>query len=89
MKGYKDELVPYEDRKFILENLYIFGDYQVIPQDSLDPYKNLKKFKCTHMASGDGFEKVEEAAAKKLKVKLIKLDSKSKLHSSDILKAYK
>jgi glycerol-3-phosphate cytidylyltransferase-like family protein len=91
MKDYKEEIVPYIDREYILQRLYVFGDYQVVPQDSLDPSKNLKKYTCTHMASGDGWEPAEKAAAKKLKVKLITIklpgEKKKKYSSSSILSA--
>ncbi len=89
MKGYKEEIVPYEDREFILNHLYVFDDFTVVPQDSLDPSANLKKYKCTHMASGDGWEPSELAAMKKLGVTPLDIDSKYPLHSSGILGACK
>jgi glycerol-3-phosphate cytidylyltransferase-like family protein len=68
LKGYKKELVPFADRKFILESLDT--PMKVVPQDSLDPLDNLKKYGCDAMASGDGFEDIEREAMKKLKIKL-------------------
>lgn len=82
LKGYKKELAHFNDRKYILEALNI--PMEVVKQDSLDPYENLKKYQCTHLASGDGFEEVEKKATKKLGVKLLKINSGSPTHSSDI-----
>lgn len=82
LKGYKKERTPYKDRLEMLQALDFCLD--IVPQDSLDPYKNLKKYKCDAIASGDGFEKVEKEAAKKLGIKLINVKSGSPTHSSDI-----
>lgn len=82
LKGYKKERTPYADRLEILESLCFYMD--IVPQDSLNPAKNLKKYKADALASGDGFEKVEIAAAKKLGVKLLSVNSGSKIHASDI-----
>lgn len=84
LKGYKTERVPYKDRYFILDNLICSPLIEIVPQDSLDPYQNLKKYKCDALASGDGFEEVEREAAKKLGVKLINVKSGYPTHSSDI-----
>jgi glycerol-3-phosphate cytidylyltransferase-like family protein len=91
LEGYKDEIVPFKDRKYILETVGIaIGNVEVIAQDSLDPSDNLKKFKYDAIASGDGFEPVEEKAAKKFK--LTKIDVKipgektKRYSSSKILK---
>lgn len=69
LKGYKKELMPYEDRKYILDTIAMaLGHVEVVPQESLDPTENLKKYHPDAMASGDGFEPVELAAMKKLKI---------------------
>lgn len=81
LRGYKKTVVSYKDREYIVKA--IANGIQtkcglpcvwVVPQDSLNPYKNLKKYKAVILASGDGFEKVEKEAAKKLGVKLLKID---------------
>lgn len=84
MKGYKDELVSFKDRKYILDSLNIDG-YIVVPQNSLDPTQNLIKYQCTHMASGDGWEQVELDAMKKLGVKPINVKSGYRQHTSGII----
>lgn len=87
LKGYKEELVPFKDRKYILEALKY--PIWVVPQKSLDPYKNLKEYTCDAIASGDGFEPVEIQAGKKLKLKFINIKSGEKIHGSDIWKPKK
>lgn len=86
MKGYKEEVVPFEDRKYILETIGIaLGNVEVVPQDSLDPTENLIKYKAEALASGDGFEEVELKAIKKLKLERIDVKlyrEKDKLYSS-------
>lgn len=82
LKGYKKGVTPYKDRLEMLEAFDFCLD--IVPQDSLDPYKNLKKYQCDAIASGDGFEPVEKEAAKKLGVKLINIKSGHPTHSSDI-----
>ena len=85
LKGYKKELIPFEDRKYILETIAMaLGNIDVVSQDNLDPSENIKKYKCTAIASGDGFCAEELQAIKKLKLKRIEFDSKCKLHSSNI-----
>lgn len=86
LEGYKEEVVPYEDRFYILETIAMaLGNVDVIPQDSLDPSVNLKAKKYDAFASGDGFEPVEEAAIKKFKLEKINVKlhgEKTKLYSS-------
>lgn len=86
LKGYKKEAVPFEDRKYILETVAMaLGNIDVVPQDSLDPTENIKRYKCHAIASGDGFEKAELAAIKKLKIEAINVrlrGEKTKLYSS-------
>lgn len=82
LKGYKKELTTFKDRLYILESLDL--DIKIVPQESLDPTKNLKKYKCNALASGDGFEKCEIDSAKELGVKLLTVNSGCKIHSSDI-----
>lgn len=83
LKGYKKELMPYKDRLYILnelDNLWTL----IVPQDSLDPSANIRKYNCTAIASGDGWEPKEEEAIKKLGIKKINVKSGGRLHSSDI-----
>lgn len=91
MKGYKDEIVPYKDREYILETIaYALGNIQIVPQDSLDPTTNIKEWDCTALASGDGFEEVERKAIKKLKLEVINIklkgEKQKQYSSSKILK---
>lgn len=75
LEGYKKEVVPYEDRKFVLEKvlLGIQGTdvIEIIPQDSLDPTENLLRTNCNAIASGDGWEEIELAAIRDLMVDAI------------------
>ena len=77
LRGYKDSIVPFEDRKYILEHLVVnkFGIniLEIVPQDSLNPYKNLKEYHPEYIASGDGWEKEELAGIKKAKVKKLNI----------------
>jgi glycerol-3-phosphate cytidylyltransferase-like family protein len=69
LKGYKTELQPYEDRKYILDTVAMaLGHIEVVPQDSLDPTENIKKHACDAIASGDGWEPAELKAIHKLKL---------------------
>lgn len=86
LKGYKTEIVPYEDRKYIMDTIAIaLKDMRVIPQDSLNPMSNLRKYHYTHLASGDGFEKTELDAMRKMGLKPLNIklkNEKTKLYSS-------
>lgn len=90
LEGYKPELVSYEERKFILESIIKgfedWEDIKVVPQDSLDPSANIRKYRITSFASGDGFEPIELEAIKTYNLKKITFDSGSLTHSSDIIK---
>ena len=84
LKGYKEELVPYKDREFVLDHVDVYG-FAIVPQDSLDPSKNIQEYECDAIASGDGWEKVELGAIKKLKLKKIDIKlpgEKKKKYSS-------
>ncbi len=86
LKGYKKEVVPYEDRKFIVETL-IKGMWglSVVGQKTLDPSENIKKLKPTHIASGDGWERSEIEAIDKFELKRIDIKftgEKEKVYSS-------
>ena len=70
LKGYKDEIVSFEERKEIME--YVGRDKKVVAQNSLDPSENIEKYKPDAIASGDGWEKSEEEAIKKYN--LVKID---------------
>jgi glycerol-3-phosphate cytidylyltransferase-like family protein len=91
LKGYKKEVMPFEDRKYILETIGMaLGNIDVVAQDSLDPTENIKKLKCTAIASGDGWEKQELTAIKKLKLQPIDIklrgEKEKQYSSSKILK---
>lgn len=92
LEGYKKEIVPFKDRLFILENLSIVshGSVLITPQNSLNPIKNIKKYNCWAIASGDGWEDEELKAINKagitaINIKLPKEKTK-KYSSSKILK---
>lgn|SRR3990167_2704693 len=92
LKGYKKNIVPFEERAYILKIIANgirdkFGNpcCWVVPQDSLNPYKNLKKYKPAAIASGDGWEKSELDAIKKLGIKKINIKF-PKIWSSSKLK---
>ena len=70
LNGYKKELMPYEDREFILNKLNI-PNTKIIPQDSLDPTENIINEQCTAIASGDGWLPEELNSIKKLFLKII------------------
>lgn len=86
LRGYKPEVVPFKDRKYILDTIAMaIGNIDVVAQDSLDPTTNIKKYKCVAIASGDGFEGVEEGAIKKLNLTKINIKlrgEKTKHYSS-------
>jgi glycerol-3-phosphate cytidylyltransferase-like family protein len=86
LKGYKEELMPFEDRLYIMNTLmWGIGNMEVVPQHSLDPAPNIKKHGCTAIASGDGFEEVELEAIKKLGLEKINIKlpgEKEKQYSS-------
>lgn len=84
LRGYKKEITPFKERLEILKALNLGVKFKIVPQDTLDPFNNLKKYKCTHLASGDGFEECEIESAKKLGVKLLDINSGSPTHSSDV-----
>lgn len=93
LKGYKTEIVPYEDRRFIIQSLNI-PNLIVVKQDSLDPSENIKKFKCEAIASGDGWEQVEKDIIKDMSLTEIniKLDNEGvgkKYSSSSIINKIK
>jgi glycerol-3-phosphate cytidylyltransferase-like family protein len=83
MKGYKEEFTPYKDREKILKSLYL--DLIVVPQNSLNPLSNLKKYKCDSIASGDGWEKEELEAIEKLGVRKINIKLPKKYSSTNII----
>lgn len=86
LKGYKKDIVPYKDREYILETVAMaLGNIEIVPQDSRDPSINVKKYRCKALASGDGFNKWEAGAIKKLKLNKINIKlkgEKKKLYSS-------
>lgn len=94
LEGYKTNVVPFEDRLYILEAIARgIGNIIIEPQNSLDPSHNIKLYKCKHLASGDGFEPSEEQAAKDLGIGLldIHLAGEKTKHwsSSDVKKRLK
>lgn len=89
LKGYKKVVVPFKDRKYILEHLWIphygFNTIQIVPQDSLNPSKNIEKYKPVAIASGDGWESEELEAIKKYKLIKININFPKKWSSSKVL----
>lgn len=85
LQGYKDEIVPYKDRLYILKHLNI-PSLEITPQSSLNPTQEIKKYKCDAIASGDGFHPEEIKAIKELGLKEINIklkgEGKEKLYSS-------
>lgn len=90
LEGYKKELVPFEDREYILKAVIRgfdeWEDIQVVPQESLDPSANIKAYRCTAIASGDGWAAPELKAIEKFGLRKIEFDSGCTIHSSDIIK---
>lgn len=91
LKGYKEEAVPFEDRKYILDTIaQAIKEMVVVSQDSLNPTKNIKRFGCNAIASGDGWEKGELESIKRLNLKRIdvrlKGETTKRYSSSKILK---
>lgn len=81
--GYKNNSVPYKDRLFVLQSI---TNSKIVPQESLDPIRNLRKYKCNAVASGDGWEDVEYEAIKELKLKPIHIDFDGPTYSSSDIK---
>ncbi len=74
LKGYKKEILPFAQRKYILETIAIaLGGVEIVNQESLDPSENLRKYKPTIFASGDGFEEIELKAIKKYKLRTLRI----------------
>lgn len=90
MKGHKTEIIPFKNRLFVLESvLKGIGNVRVVSQTTIDPTKNIKRLKCDTIASGNGFEEVEEACIEALGLKtlIIKLPGdKTKLFGKYIKK---
>lgn len=84
MKGYKSEWVPFKDRIAIMRVVARGLGVNIVPQDSLDPSDNIKKYKPTAIATGDGWEKSELKAIKQFKLKVIKIKLKKEYSSSKI-----
>lgn len=93
MKGYKNPIVPFKDRLDIME-VVVNGIrdktdmhcIRVVPQDSLDPSENIKKYRPVAIASGDGFEPCELKTIKKYKLIKINIRLPKKYSSSAIIK---
>lgn len=87
LKGYKKEIVPFKDRKCILDVITnSIGNIEIVSQSDLNPYKNIKRYNCEAIASGDGWEKGELKTIERLKLKKIDIkfkgEEKSKRYSS-------
>ena len=92
MKGYKDPIIPFKDRLEIMEVItmgtrdrFDMRCVWVVPQDSLDPSQNIKRYKPVALASGDGFEPCELKAIKRFKLLKINIDLPKKYSSTDII----
>lgn len=76
--------MDYKSRKTLLESLRMSSILEVVKQDSLDPSKNIEKYRPEAMASGDGWEKVELGAIKKFKLLKININLPKEYSSSAI-----
>lgn len=81
LEGYKKNVVPFEDRLFILQALA----KHVVPQRSLSPEENIKKYQPDAIASGDGWEKEELEVMEKYQIADVSIDI-PKEHSSTAIK---
>lgn len=89
LKGYKDEVVPFKDRMEIMKMVASgLWNIEVVPQDSLDPSENIRKYKPQAIASGDGWEKCELEAIKKFRLKKVNINFPKKHSSSAILNKF-
>lgn len=93
LKGYKKSIVPFEDRKYILETIVMaVGNSSVVSQETLDPTDNILAYGCDSIASGDGWEEKELKAIEELKIERIDVQLKNekkgekKYSSSSIIK---
>ena len=89
LKGYKEVVMSYEERKEILEAIKWVS--KVVPQPHLNCANNLFKYNADFLASGDGFEldEIKAARLKGCKLLNILLDGESKgrkLYSSSEVK---
>jgi glycerol-3-phosphate cytidylyltransferase len=87
LNGYKISIMPFNERLEILK--YVAKDKRVVPQDSLDPSENIEKYKPTHIASGDGWEQVEEEAIKKFNLVKIDIPLPKEFSSTNIINKIK
>jgi len=79
--------VPFAGRKEIME--YVTNYRKVVAQNSLDPSENIEKYKPDAIASGDGWEKVEEEAIKKYNLVKIDIPLPKEYSSSNIINKIK
>ena len=86
MKGYKDEVVPFEDRLLIIKTIAKgIGNIKVVVQNSLDPSDVIKIYKPDSIASGDGWEEVELKAIKEYKLYKVNIKIPKRYSSSKII----
>lgn len=91
LRGYKKNIVPYKDRKYVLDKIAeSFWEVTVVPQETLDPTSNVIRYGCKAIASGDGWEPSELQTIKKLKLVRIDIklpgEGKKKRYSSTAVK---
>lgn len=67
LKGYKKNVVSFDDRFFIVQQL----TFTVVAQRSLSPEENIKLYKPDAIASGDGWEKTELEVIERLGIEKI------------------
>lgn len=85
LKGYKEEIVSYQDRLYVLGQIACTRADRIVRQNDLNPRKNVLKYKCDAIASGDGWEQKELEAIRDLKLKKIDIKlrgEKTKKYSS-------
>ena len=86
LDGYKEEIVPFEERFEIMDMICNYMDIILVAQNSLDPSYNIKVLKPEAIASGDGWEEVELDAIKKYNLLKVDIDLPKDYSSSNIIK---
>lgn len=90
MKDYRTEIVPYKARLFVLSTVTSnMEGVRIVPQTTIDPKRNLIRYRCKFLASGDGFDPIEELAMLETGVKPLHIrlgDEKGTLYDINKIK---
>jgi bifunctional ADP-heptose synthase (sugar kinase/adenylyltransferase) len=89
LKGYKDEIVLFDERYEIMKVITSYLGIILVLQDSLDPSENIKLLKPDCLASGDGFEFCELNAIKKYNLEKVDIPLPKDHSSSNIINKIK